>query len=349
MTGEEIAYEIIPTNILTQDEILEILLNISSNGKTPTKFNSKPRCKVLKIFKSLPKSTISGEVISNRICLSPGEYFYSELKITEKGILTCTKWDGTSGGRLLLSVRNLIIEKGGMIDLTGVGYRGGKCSIKHTYPDSSFQGESFSDQGCLSLSPNQGGGGGGITSSQYGSIGGGGGGYGTNGDNSKPNTYSGNRSGGQGGLVYGSGDMNEIYMGSGGGGGTLYSYYNGDPSGGAGGGILVIEVHNFSCDGKILVNGENGSNGTDTYSSGGGGGSGGSIFIFCSGNFSNKGEIRAEGGKGGQCNVASYPGIASEGGNGGNGRIRICAPSSDFGVISPDPYTESSSLPSKIL
>lgn len=137
-------------------------------------------------------------------------------------------------------------------------------------------------------------------------------------------------------------------MGSGGGGGTLYLNYTGNPHGGNGGGMLVIEVDYFECNGTITVNGADGSsNEMAIYSSGGGGGSGGSIFINCIDAFSNRGKITAEGGKGGNCVVGAYPGIAGEGGNGGNGRIRISVFGSKpyLGDISPPPFVLSAPLP----
>jgi len=289
----------------------------------------------------------NSEVINSRVCLSSGDYYYSELTITSTGILTCLKWDGKSGGKLLLRVKKLVIQKGGIIDLNGVGYRGGKHNQKKAYPDASYQGESYCGQGILSLSNNQGGGGGGNTSPNYGSIAGGGGGYGTSGEHAKPN---GNNPGGQGGCVYGKEDLTEIYLGSGGGGGTLYFHYNAKPDGGSGGGVLVIDVNDFECYGTITVNGANGTDGTESYSSGGGGGSGGSIFINCASTFINKGIITAEGGKGGRCNCVTQAEIASVGGKGGFGRIRIRTTRTDFdyGSIIPSPFLKMSPIPSKI-
>jgi hypothetical protein len=316
-----------------------------------TKYNTKSRqvLMLLSFFKI--NSLKRNEVISNTISLVSGDHYYYSLTVASTGILTCNKWDGISGGKMLIKARKLVIQEGGSIILRGTGYRGGKITQKGQYPDESYQGESYHGEGLLLKSPNHGGGGGGCTSSEYGSIGGAGGGYGTPGDNSKPNTYgSGNRPGGVGGSIYGKEDLTEIYMGSGGGGGTLYSHYSGTPIGGAGGGILVIEVEVFENYGTICVDGENGGDGTAVYSSGGGGGSGGSILI-CTGGFINKGKITAEGGKGGKCNLGSCAGIASEGGNGGMGRIRIITKitTSDLGSISPTPFIKTAAPPLKIL
>lgn len=152
-----------------------------------------------------------------------------------------------------------------------------------------------------------------------------------------------------------------LLMGSGGGSGSFYSTnpanHNGEVtlSGGNGGGAVEIVAPKIVIRGSICADGGNGDNGARVqYASGGGGGSGGSIllrafeivfdsgyvdlisfpillpqwlvahflcaktdhivFFFCS-------KLNAKGGKGGDCNKTSN--IASTGGNGGGGRIRL--------------------------
>merc|ERR1712154_651610 len=77
-------------------------------------------------------------------------------------------------------------------------------------------------------------------------------------------------------------------------------------------------------NGSIEANGQNAPSVNNAqYVSGGGGGSGGSIYIKCKA-LSNNGNISARGGKGAlKGNEGSSPGICSNGGDGGNGRIRI--------------------------
>jgi hypothetical protein len=131
MSSEEIATVVSPAMVLSKSDLLELLLFVGSNGVMESKkFKAKSRqVNFLPFFKSnfLFKSS---EVINSTVCLKSGDHYYYSLMITSTGILTCNKWDGSCGGKLLLKVQKLVIEKGGVIDLTGVGYRSGKCSQK---------------------------------------------------------------------------------------------------------------------------------------------------------------------------------------------------------------------------
>ena len=120
-------------------------------------------------------------IVENSLEIEAGkELQYQVIRIKEGGVLSVAGWDGKKGGLLLLKCDLLQIEKGGKIDLTGKGFRGGASGAK-THNDTAFQGESELGVGTKSTTSNGSGGGGGISSGGYGSVGGGGGGCDTQG------------------------------------------------------------------------------------------------------------------------------------------------------------------------
>lgn len=254
---------------------------------------------------------------------------FDHVLIDHGGVLTVEPWNGFKGGKLILICNSITIRSKGAIDVSSSGYRGGlPCS--NSSPNQSNSGESYIGKGTASREFNFGGGGGGPQDGSFGGIGGGGGGYGAPGQDAKPNTEGdGKKEGGKGGIPYGDEEMTVIYMGSGGGAGAPYCNGNGKGKGGNGGGLLVIIAKEFHNEGKVLSNGGNGEDAQiDSYGSGGGGGSGGSIFVSAL-LIDNRGEISANGGKGGEWGKnSSFPGIGSDGGNGGVGRVKLLK---DFG------------------
>lgn len=249
---------------------------------------------------------------------------FDNVVIDNGGTLTVDPWNGFKGGRLLLICHSLTIRAKGLLDVSGLGYRGG-LPCNNTSPNQALSGESYTGKGGASRDSNSGGGGGGFQDGTFGGTGGGGGGYGTPGQDSDPNTEgNGKRDGGKGGRIYGDEDMSVIYMGSGGGAGAPYCNGDGKGKGGSGGGVIVILAKEFHNEGRVLANGANGEDAVSaSYGSGGGGGSGGSIFISAM-TVDNRGTISVLGGKGGDWGKSnSFPGIGSNGGNGGNGRIKI--------------------------
>lgn len=180
--------------------------------------------------------------------------------------------------------------------------------------------------------------GGGGAGAGYGSYGYGGGTNGNNGstDLSGSGTTGGGSYGGNGGGggTYGDSIISNLYLGSGGGGG-------GDgcgtgPSGGAGGGSILIYADNLTVIGVISSNGANGINGggDETFScGGGGGGSGGSVKLVVDAATLGSSLIRSYGGSKGTSLVQS-------GGNGGVGRIYIEYKTSLSGTTSPSASTE---------
>ncbi|KAJ5074828.1 hypothetical protein M0811_07871 [Anaeramoeba ignava] len=255
-----------------------------------------------------------------------GEINCNNLIIRNGGVLTVKAWDGNSGGVLKIKAKSMIIiEKGGKIDLSGKGYRGGDA-VPQCTNGKAKQGESFNGRGGDLQDANKGGGGAGLGCSSFGSIGGGGGGYGTKGEDSEPNRWQGgNHPGGKGGEIYGDEKITQLYLGSGGGSGHPYSNGQTKGKGGNGGGALLLEANTIINNGEIYCNGEKGEDGINgTFGSGGGGGSGGSI-LFISKLIFNNGTIEAKGGeKGIGYPLSSHPGINSSGGKGGNGRIAVC-------------------------
>eukprot|EP01084_Bolivina_argentea_P313273 542492_1 len=221
--------------------------------------------------------------------------------------------------------RDLIIHKGGCINVSGLGYSGG------TRYESGDSVNTFGELG--QTSHNKGGGGG---SKTYELGCGGGGGYGASGNNGcsgkgfgfSMNSKTKYRQGidGEGGCSYGDNMLSVCYFGSGGGGGDY-----GDSKGGNGGGIVIID-----CKGKIIMhensaikaNGGNGKYDSD------GCGSGGTIFIKCKYlSMKSTAKIEAIGGKNN---------LKGNGGNGGYGRIKIKCDDKNIPFnkynISPRPY-----------
>lgn len=114
-------------------------------------------------------------------------------------------------------------------------------------------------------------------------------------------------------AAYGNADDPRDY-GSGGGRG-----YSARVGGGAGGGIVRVEViGSMEHSGLIRANGNNGAVGS---SRGGGGGSGGSVYVGAA-SLSGNGRIEARGGNGGN--------TAYSGGGGGGGRVASCVGANGF-------------------
>eukprot|EP01084_Bolivina_argentea_P061219 111888_1 len=196
------------------------------------------------------------------------------------------------GGRLLLKCKgNIIIEKGGKIDVDSCGYTSG------TYYTS---GESCKNMGTFNnISPNVGGGGAGLAR-----CGAGGGGYGTIGGHGKmtDDVKSAIEHTGKGGETYGNKYLTVLYLGSGGGGSECNL-------GGDGGGAIYLECNKLINYGHITANGGDAMIGS-------GAGSGGSIHINVKDTIrmDKNSLIQAKGGYGGKWGLY---------GNGGHGRIRI--------------------------
>ena len=226
-------------------------------------------------------------------------------------------------GYLHLVIGDMVIERGGKIEVSGMGYAGGG-----RYES----GDSVNFCGEMETQNNKGGGGG---SKTYELGCGGGGGYGTNGDNGcsgKGFGFGNNKTkyrediDGRGGRMYGDTQLSVCHFGSGGGGGDY-----GDSTGGNGGGIVIIDCRrNVTMhEGSVIrANGEQGKYGSD------GCGSGGSVYIKCKSlQMRHTASIEAIGGRNR---------LKGNGGNGGDGRIRIKCESPNVPWakcnITPRPY-----------
>ena len=292
-----------------------------------------------------------------RTALPLGIHRYDSVTVKRGGVLSVAAWDGREGGGALrLEVAgDIIVEEGGTIDVSGLGYRGGR-EEGDIMDGMSSQGEAAGGRGGQSTESNRGGGGGGICSSDYGSAGGGGGGYGRPGEQSEPNRHqNGNNPGGKGGHAHGSPDLaGGPSLGSGGGAGKSYNHPNGAPlQGGDGGGIVHLVANRIviSQNSSLLADGADGTAGRVNYSSGGGGGSGGTIHLVAD-DVSIRGQVSAVGGAGGAAGPDNNNnGICSTGGRGGVGRIRIDVHALDDrgGQIEPRPHRQARPSPPELV
>ncbi|CUF92198.1 GPI-anchored surface protein, putative, partial [Bodo saltans] len=281
-------------------------------------------------------------------------YNFNTIIIRSGGVLLVDSYDDVRnlGGVMTVKIQTLLyIEKGGLINLTAAGYKGGQTSFTATPPeDGAFLGggkkatsqniglyaceysttvsvgTNLGASSVNSLSINQ--------SLPFAEACGGGGGYGTRGT---AGTKVGCGTSGAGGGEYGDPALTVLYRGSGGGSGFPWKVGAGG-AGGNGGGIVQISAKQIINYGNIDANGGPGLDG-GFFSGAGGGGSGGSIMLVGD-NLANYGVIRAQGGKGGTRASGSGSGgdFGVRGGDGGVGRIKF-----DFlqtqahGIVLPRP------------
>ncbi|MCY4730572.1 hypothetical protein KY092_08370 [Natronomonas gomsonensis] len=204
------------------------------------------------------------------------------------GTVEVCEYDGSSGGKLNLTVQNTI-KVHGTINATGAGYQGGENNTISRSGYASYKdyqpGNSGSGQGS--------GGAGGAEYGDPNAANGGGAGFGGEGVKGG-DPADGDGSGGPAGSTYGTKTLDDLYLGSGGGSGGVAiesgEFYGTavSGSGGDGGGAVYLNGYNLSVSGQIAANGEKGrrgrihnesSYGVTVYAGGGGGGSGGSIKI----------------------------------------------------------------------
>jgi hypothetical protein len=257
-----------------------------------------------------------------------------QLQVLGSGSLTAPSWDGFTGGIVVVeSDGEMSIE--GAIDVSGLGFRGGSVSSNFVCADlpsaSGQQGESVAGKGSVSVSAKQGGGGGGNSGEcsfggYVGAAGGAGGGYGADGEDRSAWTSSPEVIQGTEGAGYGVSDLSRISLGSGGGGGG--SHDDGQAgAGGAGGGVVILKAQTITVTGSISAAG---AHGTDCASPGGsgGGGSGGSVYLEADTSVSvGSLLVSAVGGEGGEALDGEANPDYRNGGDGGDGRIKLVAPS----------------------
>lgn len=248
--------------------------------------------------------------------------------VTINGTLTCAPWNGTTGGVLVFEASGTVTQSA-LVDVSGMGFRGGLKSIE-VYTGCStmdfvldFAG-GYSGQKGEGITPNipnadagmgklaNGGGGG-----NHVNAGGGGGG------NAGPGGNGGNQwsgcpvidIGGRGGLAMTySNAASKVFLGGGGGGGHQNDGSNYGSSGENGGGIVIIKAGTYAGGGQEIR-----ANGLDvTFIAGsdgsGGGGAGGTILLDA-GSVTGALTINANGGEGGSNNTTGHgPGAGGGGG-----------------------------------
>jgi hypothetical protein len=253
-------------------------------------------------------NSYDGTTFSNQKIICQRIPQWTDVNINSGGDLTCNAWNGTSGGVLVFYASGTVtVTSGRTINADSKGYRGGAKGV--TINNGSYQGESRTGVGSISLNSNDGGGGGSYASSTQNGDGGGGG-YGTAGA-----TATAGNAFGIGGNSFGDVNLSDVFMGSGGGGGA-YHWHGavGASNGAIGGGIIYIIAQTVSVAGNITSKGgisDSSSAGTGTL---GGGGAGGSVFINAQNLTLGADSIAATGGHGNS--GASFS-------KGGDGRIRL--------------------------
>eukprot|EP01105_Mastigella_eilhardi_P022038 TRINITY_DN5397_c0_g1_i3.p1 TRINITY_DN5397_c0_g1~~TRINITY_DN5397_c0_g1_i3.p1 ORF type:complete len:610 (+),score=105.31 TRINITY_DN5397_c0_g1_i3:294-2123(+) len=249
---------------------------------------------------------------------------YLRVVVQSAATLSCEAWNGTSGGMISITAKEIVIAQGGSVDVSGLGFRGGE--VVTTDQGEAHQGESRQGRGQNALENNYCGGGGGDSRCAFGSIGGGGGGNGTCGNPASPNTHRNvTRAGGHGGQANPQVGSNNLADHMGGGGGAGGIYVRGAPgTGGCGGGCVSLAAETVELLGTVVANGSSGGCGSE-YSSGGGGGAGGCVRLRAA-SAKLHGTIAASGGVGGLSNTYgpnNEQGVTSAGGAGGDGVVLV--------------------------
>ncbi|MEM7243756.1 MAG: hypothetical protein AAF533_00350 [Acidobacteriota bacterium] len=262
--------------------------------------------------------------------------------------LSAVAWDGRSGGVLALDVAGVLDLDGQLLDLTGLGLRGGwdrritplrgPDSTNWTIPTDpeldAIKGESVAGTpGGLTPRPVDDGYPGGDTARGAPANGGGGGNWNNSGGGGGANGGDGGQggrtylteldTGGRGGsaLPYG---LERLYLGGGGGAGDTDDSI--ESEGGAAGGLILIRAGSFQSFGTIR------SNGADapfaSFEGGGGGGSGGTLVVLERDGGADRLTLEARGGAGGSVRgmnamspeIGPFPG---PGGGGGGGMVFV--------------------------
>ena len=250
--------------------------------------------------------------------------------------LTALRWNGSTGGILVLDVAGNLGLGSATVNLDAMGFRGGGTrqlaggsggsttdyvnvstnnyhgpkaegiagtpryiydAVLNSVVDTGVEG--YPNGSAARGAPGNAGGGGTdteLTNNQENSGGGGGGNGGAGGQGGR--TWRSNQDrGGHGGAAFTSAGANRLVLGGGGGGGTRNNSSGTASSGGTGGGIVIIRAGTVSGSGTISVNGANGNSAANDGA--GGGGAGGSvIFIANTGTLGGL-TINARGGRGG--------------------------------------------------
>ncbi len=248
---------------------------------------------------------------------------WTTVSVNSDGDLTCSAWNGSSGGVLAFySNSSVTLASGGKIHADGKGYRGAS-HYTGAYPSTGTCGEGRAGGlDTQNTAANDSGGGGGYTNGSGWQGGGGGGGHGFTG--SDGTIVGGGALPGIGGTVAGTTSLSQMVFGGGGGHGGLSANGTSTPSGGGNGGGIVyintLSIDTLTNNGLIQSEGEGGIEQPKSGDmSGSGGGAGGSIFIKSPTLLLGANDLIATGGVGSNPNG----GAGGVGGTGGDGRIRL--------------------------
>jgi len=307
---------------------------------------------------SIPSMSYDGTTWSNQKVVIQRIPQYENVTISGGASITTCRWDrlsttpsGPAGyytGIISMFVSDTLTVYGS-INAKYKGYaggaQGGGGSVSYGYPGEST-GKPNTSIGTSGNYILEGGGG----AAFYPGSGGAGGGHGTNGMNGQPNADVSSY------IAYGAvafGDEVLSRMNFGGGGSSAGFGPNGryGVKGGYGGGIIYIHARTLNSYGIITSNGEVGATGVKVYDNnsggGGGGGAGGTVYIKAYDIVGIGSSITANKGTGGPRDTAASK--SKNGGDGGEGRIRV-----DYtkvngvnwpndtainNIVDPNPYT----------
>jgi len=239
---------------------------------------------------------------------------FRDVTVQPGGVLTCSAWDGNTGGVLCFRASgNVVISAGGAIDATGKGFPGGAPGGGGKGGAGGGAGPGGGDHGGAAglggVAPGGGAGGkGGYGAYNNGADGGAGGGSGSAssaGGAGKGGAGAGGGAPGESGCNTGAADFRLIQPGSGGGSGQ-----GGNGGAGAGGGGGGGGGHDPGTSGAP---GEAGGNG----GAGGSGGAGGGILWMTAGAITVEGSLAANGASGTNGSAGAKGGAGGKGGNGG--------------------------------
>ena len=299
--------------------------NLNVTGRYEFRIISGISSNTLTFTQPLVNTYLVNAATKHQVILVPN---YSNVTVNNGGLLTCSNWDGTTGGVLCFRANgNLTVNSGGIISASAKGYRGLSHAALWRNKDGA-QGEGIYGQGFIGGNsngsngywnlPNGNGGGGGTGTGD--AAGGGGGSYGSLGTDG---VNSGSHLKGLKGDIIGDVGVTRLYLGGAGGEGGGDEDGGSPGKGGNGGGIIYISALSITNNGNIYSNGENGGNGSNAGGGsgsgmgGGAGGAGGTIELGLN-TFSGAGNsIAVSGGALGTGNGGG------NGGAGGNGRIRF--------------------------
>ena len=249
--------------------------------------------------------------------------------------LTAARWNGTTGGILVLDVAGNLNLGGATVSVDGMGFRGGGTrqlaggsggsnTDYRNVASNNFHGgkgegiagtpryvydavfdmvvdtgvEGYPNGSTARGAPGNAGGGatdGNPNANDQNSGGGGGGNGGAGGQGGK--TWSSNLDrGGNGGTAFTAAAADTLVLGGAGGGGSRNNSSGTASSGGAGGGIVMIRAGTVSGSGTISANGANGN--AALNDGGGGGGAGGSVIVVANVGGLGSLTINASGGRG---------------------------------------------------